>query len=408
MEKKCCSVEGLEIGMATIYTVSNIDDVLEREKNEFSRNKAVKNQLQASYFHGGAGLTREKQIEVDEYNKKCGLLIKPFERIDFLGENDVIAFSDRENFYKGWKWLESNDLLRRTVCIVIESGVVDRKCGVRILRLIKNTFPVFLTYQDDLVDDDKFIKLWPTNNIRPFVRNNIIDYDERGLASIICTNRLSSEEPGELYSERKRIIEWFEIHDQYQFGIYGRRWDGYRNYKGICVEKSEAYDKYKFAFCLENSRSNGYITEKIFDCFINGIVPIYGGAKNVDKYIPKDCFIDYYSFESIDSLVSYLDSMEEETYNEYIDNIECFLQSEQAMRMDVVTRADYYLRAYQQIQKVRNHFNVGWREKLKMYIYVECFEKRKKLKWKMIDKKNKLINTIKNLLTKYCGLELRK
>lgn len=36
----------------------------------------------------------------------------------------------------------------------------------------------------------------------------------------------------------------------------------------------------------------GYITEKIFDCFFPGVIPIYWGAENVTDYIPQDTFID--------------------------------------------------------------------------------------------------------------------
>ena len=48
-----------------------------------------------------------------------------------------------------------------------------------------------------------------------------------------------------------------------------------------------------FAICYENARDiPGYITEKIFDCFFAGCVPIYwGGAPNVTDHIPANTFI---------------------------------------------------------------------------------------------------------------------
>ena len=69
----------------------------------------------------------------------------------------------------------------------------------------------------------------------------------------------------------------------------------------------------------------GYITEKIFDCFKARSVPIYWGASDIEKYIPKDCFIDFRDFASYEDLLNFLTSIDEKRYNFYIDNIEKLL-----------------------------------------------------------------------------------
>ena len=33
----------------------------------------------------------------------------------------------------------------------------------------------------------------------------------------------------------------------------------------------------------------GYITEKIYDCFMSGVVPIYLGCKNIDEFVKYTC-----------------------------------------------------------------------------------------------------------------------
>lgn len=72
---------------------------------------------------------------------------------------------------------------------------------------------------------------------------------------------------------------------------------------------------YKFAICYENIKNqNGYITEKIFDCFFAGCVPIYWGAKNVTKHIPKECFIDMRDFSSFEEVYVLIKNMPEVTY----------------------------------------------------------------------------------------------
>ena len=49
----------------------------------------------------------------------------------------------------------------------------------------------------------------------------------------------------------------------------------------------------------------GYISEKIFDCFYSGAIPIYLGATDVKDYIQEDTFIDYRNFENSSDLLSY-------------------------------------------------------------------------------------------------------
>ena len=110
--------------------------------------------------------------------------------------------------------------------------------------------------------------------------------------------------------------------------MYGRGWSkNLRVYKGVCISKKKVYAQFRFALCLENMCNvNGYVTEKIFDCFTAGIVPIYWGASNIEKYIPKQCFISYADFSSIGELNQFLLNMNYERYCEYIHNIKQYLQ----------------------------------------------------------------------------------
>lgn len=92
--------------------------------------------------------------------------------------------------------------------------------------------------------------------------------------------------------------------------------------------KRETLNGYRFCICFENSKIPGYVTEKIFDCFAAGCIPIYWGAPNIKKYIPENCFIDYELFLSDEALYLYLKNMSEEEYQQYIDSISNFLESD--------------------------------------------------------------------------------
>jgi alpha(1,3/1,4) fucosyltransferase len=53
------------------------------------------------------------------------------------------------------------------------------------------------------------------------------------------------------------------------------------------------YSQYKFVIAFENSNSQGYITEKIFNVFLANSIPIYDGDTNVTEFINPNSFLQY-------------------------------------------------------------------------------------------------------------------
>jgi hypothetical protein len=72
------------------------------------------------------------------------------------------------------------------------------------------------------------------------------------------------------------------------------------NYVNIIEHKSVYHDtellnlfnQYLFVFVCENSVADGYITEKIFNCYFARTIPIYYGCKKIINYFNKDSFIN--------------------------------------------------------------------------------------------------------------------
>ncbi len=95
-------------------------------------------------------------------------------------------------------------------------------------------------------------------------------------------------------------------------------------YKDIITDKScynsneilEVFNKYKFILCVENSYSEGYITEKIFNCFFANTIPIYSGHDSINDFIYSDSYIDINS--DCISLIEKLYNNEKE-YNNLIN-----------------------------------------------------------------------------------------
>lgn len=58
------------------------------------------------------------------------------------------------------------------------------------------------------------------------------------------------------------------------------------------VELLNLFNRFKVVFVCENDICDGYITEKIFNCFFARSVPIYYGTDTVEKYFNSSAFIN--------------------------------------------------------------------------------------------------------------------
>ncbi len=195
-----------------------------------------------------------------------------------------------------------------------------------------NRYKKALTFRDDMVDNVRLFKFcYP---VHQFMNSHLPPYSEKKLACIISGTGTSTD-PQELYSLRRRVISFYEKRPYCGFDFYGRGdWSkgNYKNYKGFIPSKADVLKNYKFSYCFENSRDiPGYITEKIFDCFQAGCVPIYFGAQNVTDYIPANCFIDMRQFGgSIEAAHDFISRMSEEEHAHYVENIREYLMSPEA------------------------------------------------------------------------------
>lgn len=59
------------------------------------------------------------------------------------------------------------------------------------------------------------------------------------------------------------------------------------------IELLQILNQYKFAICFENSSCDGYITEKIFNCFFAKTIPIYWGSNKSSNYLNDKSYIIY-------------------------------------------------------------------------------------------------------------------
>lgn len=182
-------------------------------------------------------------------------------------------------------------------------------------------------------------------------------FAERKLCCLI-NSFMFSIHPRELYSERIRAIRWFEANAPRDFDLIGVEWDkplftgrlsalnfplrfAYRRVGALRKLKTRRFPSfigpnvkskhltlkdYRFCIAYENSREPDYLSEKLFDCFFAGCVPIYEGAPNVLDSIPANTFIDKRAF-TYDELYRYISKMTEQEYDNYLQAIASFLRS---------------------------------------------------------------------------------
>lgn len=215
-------------------------------------------------------------------------------------------------------------------------------------------FNKIFTWADDLVDNKKYFKLNYAHLFPDEIK--IGTKHKKNLCTLISANKSAPHTvEGDLYEERKNAIRWFEKYHPSEFDLYGVNWDKYRfsgplvirafnrfplfcsfyqkitrntfpSYKGMVSSKNLVMENYKFSICYENAKDiPGYITEKLFDSFFAGCVPIYLGANNVTDHIPANCFVDKREFHSYEDLYQFMNEMSDETYIGYLNNIQDFL-----------------------------------------------------------------------------------
>jgi hypothetical protein len=142
----------------------------------------------------------------------------------------------------------------------------------------------------------------------------------------------------EIYKDRVEAIYHFSKSDR--FHLYGQGWENMipgfsldyhhaakKVFRGglSFEEKLPVMSRFKFSICFENCVFPGYVTEKIFDCFLAGCIPIYYGAPDIEDFVPSDAFIDFRKFKDLEALEEYLNNFTESDAKKMLDATREFL-----------------------------------------------------------------------------------
>jgi GR25 family glycosyltransferase involved in LPS biosynthesis len=201
------------------------------------------------------------------------------------------------------------------------------------------------TWNDDLVDNATYFKFhYPV--LHPMIDSEL-DFDQKQFCTLMASNHTCTH-PRELYSERRKMIQFFEQYHSEDFEFYGRGWDPSINpsYRGVVSRKVDTLKRYKFCISYENIKDEpGYVTEKMFDAFRAGCVPVYLGAPNIQQYVPRNCFIDRRDFESEEQLYQFMKHMSKTEYQQMLADIRAFLNSEEAALFSI----DHFIQTFKDL-----------------------------------------------------------
>lgn len=144
----------------------------------------------------------------------------------------------------------------------------------------------------------------------------------------------------EIYKDRIEAINFFSANEG--FSLYGHGWENkiigfperyhraaIKAFKGSLAigDKLSVMSKHKFAICFENCVFPGYVTEKIFDCFLSGCIPVYYGAPDIEDFVPPNTYVDYRKFQCFEALEHHLVNMSETDALTMLDSAKAFIES---------------------------------------------------------------------------------
>jgi hypothetical protein len=232
------------------------------------------------------------------------------------------------------------ELLERTdikkICYLLEGPNSWHKDNYDYNSLNKY-FDHIITYWEDLLEKPKI-------NYFPFVSR--FDISNKYHTKMIIKNRKYDKSIGMILSNRNNN-ETYQINDtelirldflRKEFvllldnvTVHGQGWDDIKDHKYIKIEnvsnrmtdETNIYDFYKrfnFALIVENCNGKNYVSEKIYDAWVAGCIPIYFGNNNKIN-LPKNHYIDINDFTNITELNKFINLMDNKIIDAYYDNI---------------------------------------------------------------------------------------
>ena len=170
---------------------------------------------------------------------------------------------------------------------------------------------------------------------------------------------------GALYARRRRLARCSDRYPDPPMDVFGLGWNGermswlhrffpqrkYRSAKGSRPgDKLNLFSAYKFGLAFENMIGTvGYVSEKLFDCYFAGCVPIYLGEEKITDYVPADTFVDARQFKSDRELLEFALNCPEDQWAGIRDAGQRFINSKAFEKFSPLAMADCWMTALERV-----------------------------------------------------------
>lgn len=189
---------------------------------------------------------------------------------------------------------------------------LDRKSNVitwsgeshRVRNYDKNAYINFISQKPEKKSDlwfpylltSHYETLTPETSIQDVENENPIEKRKR-LVAYISSNCIK---------EREELFSLLSKKSKTAHGL-GKCSNNYKKAGGGWENLTDIYKNYIFGFSMENCIKEGYITEKIWNIYKGGAIPIFwGDSKSAEFFFNKETYIDVNDFDSLNDAAEYI------------------------------------------------------------------------------------------------------
>jgi hypothetical protein len=158
------------------------------------------------------------------------------------------------------------------------------------LDLYRNSYFKIFTCDQELINLDRnfFVFNFAGSNLPWTPRSEFGIHNKTKLVSFLCSNNSMTEGHRYRLSCAHKLKSKVDLYGN----VFGANSIGTHNGSHYHHKpKTEAMKPYYFSIAMENMKYNSYFTEKITDCFANGVIPVYFGTDEIGKYFDLDGII---------------------------------------------------------------------------------------------------------------------
>ena len=210
----------------------------------------------------------------DNYCEPNGTLasLSPNDEVFLFSSKRALTFSRHE--------------LQAKVSLLVAEPVAVQKRLYQLLPYFERRFHRIATHANEILVSCTNAEKW-VHGGRWVPLNQVDTCSKPELISIIASKKKSSEG----HKLRHELIEYARD-KRISLKTFGK---GYQ----YLDNKQDGHLPFRFSVIIENSKSDGYFTEKLIDAILCGSIPIYWGDPSVGKYFNLNGFIQCQNLEDL-------------------------------------------------------------------------------------------------------------